>query len=140
MENNYIGYNFGNVDGSNNTVNNFFYNESMFFSNRTSKKKGNKNIYLAMLYADENSACIGAVTKRLDDALATQPYPLFVEITDLVDICARMVYFNEGANDEAVRELINSFFTIACIPHNFKYKAKIVRVGYRYFFEMYPQE
>lgn len=144
MENNYVGYNYaGIVGGSNNTVNNIVYNDNMFFSNGTLnvKKMLNKNIHLVMLYGyDESSACIDAVTKRLDDAIAAQSYPLFVEITDLVDICSRMVYFNGGANEEVVTELINSVFTIACIPHNFKYKAKIVRVGYRYFFEMCPQE
>ncbi|MDE6901459.1 MAG: hypothetical protein K2P22_01790 [Lachnospiraceae bacterium] len=91
-----------------------------------------------MLYEDSCDACRNAVIERLDAAFAAKRYPLWVDITDLADICARIVYFNGGPNDEDVRKLINRFFTVACFP--FEYQAKIVKVGSRYFFEMYPQE
>ena len=141
-EYNYVEYNYGGiVGGSHNTVNNFLYADhtfESFFSGGTDRGKGNEYIHFLMLYEDSCDACRNAVIERLDAAFAAKRYPLWVDITDLADICARIVYFNGGPNDEDVRKLINRFFTVACFP--FEYQAKIVKAGSRYYFEMYPQE
>ncbi|MDE7219352.1 MAG: hypothetical protein K2O45_07005 [Oscillospiraceae bacterium] len=141
-EYNYVGYNYGGiVGGSYNTVNNILQTDTGFFSNGTDRGKGNEFVHFTLLLGDDScDACRNAVVERFDTAFAVKRYPLWVEITDLVDICARIVYFNGGPNDEDVEKLINRFFTAICLPFGFEYQAKIVRVGSGYFFEMYPQE
>ena len=139
--NNYVGYNYcGIVGGSGNTIHNILYTDESFFSGGTFRREGNPNMYFIELFADENDACRDAVIKRLDEAYASKHFPLWIEITELADICARIVYFNGGPNDEDVRQLINAFFTFSCIPLGFKYQAQIVKVGSDYFFEMEPQK
>lgn len=139
--NNYVGYNNGGiVDSIGCTVNNIFYYDDSFTSGGSFHGKGNEYWNFLALFMDENDACRETVTKRLDEAYAeayaTKQFPIWVQITELLNVCARIVYFNEGSNDEAIRKLINQFFTIACISLNFKYRAQIVKIGLDYFFEM----
>ena len=139
--NNYVEYNYcGIVGGSGNTVNNILYFNESFFSGGTFRRKGNPYLNFMALFEDENDNCRDAVVKRLDEAYASKHFPLLIEITELADICARIVYFSGGPDDEAVRQLINTFFTFSCIPLGFQYQAQIVRVGSDYFFEMEPQK
>lgn len=145
IENNYVINSPGsNIGGIGNIVNNLFYTneagvESFFSGGGDGSKKGNEYLQLLLLFEDSMDGIRDAVIEKLDSALAQKNHPIWIEVTEFVNACARIVYFNQSTDDEDVRKLVNRFFTLACLPHGFEYKARIIRVGTQYFFEMFPR-
>ena len=78
------------------------------------------------------------LTQEIDERLSMGGFPLKIKITNLVEDCANGVYYNGGNSDREVEKLINGLFTLICTSRSFFYRAKIVKVGNNYFFEMYP--